>query len=138
IVIATFGVLQVWKQLNKSERVKIENINHITNYYCDITLNTLPDKSLHCVKVLPNDFLSDKDTKDQIVCGTFDSIVNILNIKSQTISTKNKIKCNLSFAGHSDWIRCVDILPNSRIVSGSDDSTLKIWNLVTKKIENTL
>jgi WD40 repeat protein len=36
-------------------------------------------------------------------------------------------KCDITFTGHTDWIRCVAILPDGRIVSGSDDQTIKIW-----------
>ena len=32
-----------------------------------------------------------------------------------------------TLAGHSDWVHCVAVLPDGRIVSGSSDHALKIW-----------
>ncbi|MCP5352246.1 MAG: hypothetical protein H6926_03530 [Chromatiales bacterium] len=29
--------------------------------------------------------------------------------------------------GHSDWVRAVAALPDGRLVSASDDQTLRIW-----------
>ena len=30
--------------------------------------------------------------------------------------------------GHTDWVRTLQVLPDGRIVSGSDDKTIKIWS----------
>ena len=41
--------------------------------------------------------------------------------------------------GHSGVVRSVAFSSNgSRIVSGSDDKTVKIWNAATAEVENTL
>jgi WD40 repeat protein len=37
--------------------------------------------------------------------------------------------------GHSNWINCIDIsADNTRLASGSDDTTARIWNLDTGKL----
>jgi WD40 repeat protein len=30
---------------------------------------------------------------------------------------------------HSDWIRCIIVISNDRLISGSNDSTIKVWNM---------
>ena len=43
------------------------------------------------------------------------------------------------FTGHSDYVRSVCFSPDgSRIVSGSDDKTVRIWNAVTGACEVTM
>jgi WD40 repeat protein len=46
--------------------------------------------------------------------------------------------CELSLEGHKSHVSCCSILPDGRIVSGSYDKTLKIWNTKTGKCEMTL
>src|SRR5262249_44538918 len=44
-----------------------------------------------------------------------------------------------TFAGHQDWVGAVAITPDGRsALSGSDDSTLKLWDLATGKSRLTL
>ena len=41
--------------------------------------------------------------------------------------------------GHSDWIRSVAISPDGKILaSGSDDKTVKLWNMTTGQEIRTL
>jgi WD40 repeat protein len=42
-----------------------------------------------------------------------------------------------SLNGHIDQVTCIAMLPDGRIVSGSDDGTLKIWNRKTGKCDIT-
>ena len=43
------------------------------------------------------------------------------------------------FTGHSGWVNSVRFSPDgSRIVSGSDDNTVRIWNAVTGACEVTI
>jgi WD40 repeat protein len=57
------------------------------------------------------------------------------------IVVNNEIKgvCLKTYNGHTKAVRCVKIIENSnKLISGSDDSTIKIWNLDTSKCERTL
>lgn len=40
--------------------------------------------------------------------------------------------------GHSNLVRCLVLLPNNTIASGSADKTIKIWNATTGELINTL
>ena len=37
--------------------------------------------------------------------------------------------CTHTLTGHTDWVRCIRLLPDGRVLSGSDDMTIKVWDL---------
>jgi WD40 repeat protein len=41
---------------------------------------------------------------------------------------KKKYKCVEVLEGHASWVLCLQVLPDGRIVSGSDDGTILIWS----------
>jgi WD40 repeat protein len=53
-----------------------------------------------------------------------------------------------NFGKHANWVKCIAVItlkrsptnvpPEKRIISGSDDGTLKIWNLQTRNLDATL
>jgi WD40 repeat protein len=50
-------------------------------------------------------------------------------------------KCDLTLEGHTDSVTCCAVLSNGlseRLVSGSTDGTLRIWNTITGKCETTI
>ena len=40
--------------------------------------------------------------------------------------------------GHTENVSCVSVLPDGRVVSGSWDSTLRVWNAATGACERVL
>ena len=50
-------------------------------------------------------------------------------------------ECDITFKGHSDYVRTAIELIDTRIISGSDDKSIRIWDSKTGeldlKIENT-
>jgi hypothetical protein len=36
--------------------------------------------------------------------------------------------------GHTAWVKCIKQLNDGRLVSGSDDGTIKVWDLDTKQV----
>ena len=54
------------------------------------------------------------------------------------ILTVNDRKFQASFTSHSNWIRSAKFSPDSRlIVSGSDDKSVKIWDVAKKSVIHT-
>jgi WD40 repeat protein len=63
----------------------------------------------------------------QIIIALENKTIKLWNRKSGKIMLSPR-KCDISFNGHSEYIRCIAILPDKRIITGSEDKTLKIWN----------
>jgi len=72
--------------------------------------------SSECVAILSN---------NQIICGSCD------DLKIWKIKSGQQIECELTLKGHTSYVSCIDVLQDGRIVSGSHDTTLKIWKLQT-------
>jgi WD40 repeat protein len=54
------------------------------------------------------------------------------------ISLPPKYECEMTLTGHSMHIYCMIILSNTRIATGADDGTVRIWNLSYAVCEHTL
>ncbi|KAK4948757.1 hypothetical protein LTR10_012762 [Elasticomyces elasticus] len=64
-----------------------------------------------------------------LVSGSVDHTARVWNFQDRSVFT---------LRGHSDWINCVKIDSASRtIFTASDDCTVKLWDLDTKKIIHT-
>jgi WD40 repeat protein len=77
-----------------------------------------------CIAVLPD---------GRIVTGSCDNTLRLWNVQSLDI-TKEPVQTQHSdvlFFGHIGAINCVNVLPDGRIISGSADTSLKIWNVQT-------
>jgi WD40 repeat protein len=83
-----------------------------------------------CICVLSNKY---------IVSGSADNTIKIWNLHSwdSTKEIPQTRNCDFTFTGHTASVNCIAILPDGRFVSGSDDKTLRIWNPLTKKCDNT-
>lgn len=61
--------------------------------------------------------------------------------EQKTYSTDNKplmppktsMKCIKTLKGHGDWVNCLIELRDSRLVSGSEDGTIKLWSTTENK-----
>lgn len=73
--------------------------------------------------------LSDK----QIVVGNDDGQISIVNFKANT----RKFKIN-RFDSCAKGIQCISQLPDTRIICGSYDGCIKIWDIATKKYEMSI
>ena len=97
---------------------------------------------VYCVVVLPN---------GRIVSGSVDRTLKVWNVLTG--------KCRRTLRGHANYVRrrrpdeqrvdrsltprraqvsCVAALPNGRVVSGSWDNTLKVWDVLRGRLVRTL
>jgi WD40 repeat protein len=115
--------------------------NRTNNSKMRIVTNALDYKS---IKFL--DFENENDEKITLIGQTTiatDSYVSSLNYilkpslhllsgsKEGTIKVWNMENLNveLTIFGHNNWISCIDVLPDGRIISGSTDCGLKVWDI---------
>jgi WD40 repeat protein len=109
---------------------------------CEFVL-TGTSKPLNHITVLPS---------GRIVSVTHDNKIKIWKLHSKEIDFENKNTdkskilhevfeepvCDITFTGHTNRVTCVVILPDERIVTGSLDTTLKVWNPNTRMLDHTL
>lgn len=83
-----------------------------------------------CIKTLTSDSpvncMVKYDTNTLIV-GCFDKSINIWNI-----STGHLVK-TISMA-HSSWIYCLSLFKDKQLISASDDSSIKMWDLASSLV----
>jgi WD40 repeat protein len=94
-----------------------------------------------CVAVM----LLKQDSSYRIVSGSADKTIKIWNPINHQVSDSKHISssctkitnCDVTLFGHTEAVRCITVLPDNRIVSGSNDQTIKIWNPKTAKCDIT-
>lgn len=64
--------------------------------------------------------------KGYVASGSADSTVKVIDIKRGF--------CTHSFKGHSGVISCVAFSPEGLLASGSDDCSVRVWNLYSKRL----
>jgi WD40 repeat protein len=103
--------------------------------------------SVYCVTIVPGDPSNCcfAERYERIVSGSYDRTLkiwnpNLLNYNISDSKSSEIIchECDNTLMGHTDRVWCVATLPDRRIVSGSGDTTLKIWNLQTGSCDITL
>jgi WD40 repeat protein len=52
-------------------------------------------------------------------------------------SSNPKGKCELTLRGHKSCIYCCAVLPDKRIISGSEYGILKVWNIETGRLRSS-
>lgn len=68
--------------------------------------------------------------------GSDDKTIKTWRLRFKKVKERDRIYAdfNSSLLGHTNWVRSAQFSPDARIiVSGSDDKTVKIWDLATKK-----
>lgn len=102
----------------------------------DKTIKIWDTKSGKCTKTLKEHHegiqclaVLDKDQLVSCSDGLSGHLIRIWNIKSD--------KCKI-LEGHSEPVKCITVLPDGRIVSGSWDKTIKIWDPNSGKCTKTL
>jgi WD40 repeat protein len=73
------------------------------------------------------------DSRGKIYIAGFDKTFSQWQLKSTQIDTADKTPTNQRiFAGHENSVSAFVVLPNRDIVTGSNDSTIKVWNCFTR------
>jgi WD40 repeat protein len=122
---------------------EISNLINEYDYYivgnCELSIQAESHDNILCCAILS------EGKELRLVSGTSQHTLKIWSVDLNNMS----YKCEQILRGHESWIICCAILSNNsldyyftertpRLVSGSDDCTLKIWNLQSGECELTL
>jgi WD40 repeat protein len=64
-------------------------------------------------------------TSSGVACGSADGTITLLAHSTEEQPEKRTL------VGHTGWVWCVASLPDGRLVSGSEDGTIRAWNVAT-------
>lgn len=87
----------------------------------------------HSAPIRAIDFSQDGEL---LLTGSDDKTLKTWKLRQKKVKGRDRIFAdfNSSILGHTNWIRSAQFSPDARIiVSGSDDKTVKIWDLAKKK-----
>ncbi|KAK4616820.1 Ribosome biogenesis protein ytm1 [Fulvia fulva] len=101
-------------------------------------LSTLVNRLLDTEKPVPLEFL----INGQFLRTSLDDYLTQNGISAETTLSVEYVKAlvpptHVASYEHDDWVSCVDVLsqgPQSRILSGSFDGSLSIWNMSSNKV----
>jgi hypothetical protein len=88
--------------------------------------------SVYCLTVLPS---------GRLVSGSHDKTLKIWDASERKflhIFKQFKQQCLVTLTGHTSHVSCLTMLPDGRLVSGSQDKTLKIWDVASVQCLTTL
>jgi len=103
--------LKIWNA-NNYIFTFMNDYNYIFNVECDATIIS-HTCSINCVKVLNGKIISSS--------GKYDRSIRIFNVDTY--------ECEFVLTGHSASITCIDILSDHKIISGSLDKSIILWNI---------
>lgn len=112
IVAGSYRSLTIWDQTGK----KIHTLDRLPNH--SEWIKCIVDLSAPACRQWVNCFAS--------IPYHYDSTINIWNLDDKS----NIVSC-LILKGHTKEVTCIAGLPDGRICSGSEDGTIKIWNIQT-------
>ena len=152
----TFGILKM-NTLPKKKRLvtcsqdRTIRISDLESNRCIRSLDEHADQVFCLEKISENVFASgsfdktikiwDVNTNNCIrtLSGHQHGVTSLTGLSSKTIAsgshTEIKIwniddgTCIQTLTGHTDWVRCIVRMPNGNLISCSDDSTIKMWDL---------
>ena len=108
------GKLRIWSYIDRDD----EDVKD-----CDLVLKG-HTSSVYAVSVLLD---------GRIVSGSYDNTLRVWSVPAAGSQGQEgvEVECDLVLKGHTNWVRAVSVLLDGRIVSGSRDKTLRVWNLST-------
>ncbi len=130
LILAEAGTIAIWNLENKTYEMKLightSTVSSLTTWN-DKIISGSEDKTIKIWNIHPSNLKNQEFDKEPTQSKTDSS-------SCLGIETRN---CEMTLEGHTNVVSCLDIL-NNKIISGSYDHTVKIWNIENGTCEITL
>jgi hypothetical protein len=125
------GIIKIWN----ISKIKFQELK---SDECENTFKA-HNHIVSCLAVLPD---------GRLVSGSFDGTIKVwnMNLWNTTKEISQIYNCDITLVGYNilcditfkntSWINCIVALSDGRIVIGSFDNKIKIWNLQTGQLSN--
>jgi len=129
------------KIFNKNFRIKSSNLNSLS-VQSKYNIQPVKYKEIKYEKSIKTNigaiYNITRISNDEIAVACGNEILIINDINKKTNESQNIFDTYPSLTGHTKNVLCLCLISENKLVSGSEDKTLKIWDISNKKCSNTI